>query len=80
MLMLMYKLSRDDMNVNTHRPDRILRMGPKVKVKVPFTDRERGLCSPYYVGSRVWDRLDSGIQWSNSIFEFKNGIKNLKLK
>ena len=70
MLMLMYKLSRDDMNVNTHRPDRILRTGPKVKLKVPFTDKERVLRSPYYVGSRLWDRLDVDFQRSNNIWEF----------
>ena len=68
------------MNVNTHRPDRILLTGPKVKLKVPFTDKERVLRSPYYVGSRLWDRLDVDFQRSNNIFEFKNVIKKLKLK
>ena len=41
MLMLMYKLSLDENNVNTYRPDITLRTGPKVKMKVAFTDKER---------------------------------------
>ena len=37
MLMLMYKLSIDIENVDARRPEMVLRTGPKVKMKVPFT-------------------------------------------
>ena len=47
MLKLMYKLSKDMDNVDTHRPDRILRTAPKVKMKIEFTDKERVRRSPY---------------------------------
>ena len=40
MLVLMYKLSRNKENVNTLRPERQLRTGPKVKMKISFTDKE----------------------------------------
>ena len=68
------------MNLNTRRPDRILRTGPKVKMKVMFTDKERVLRSPYYVGNRVWDLLDADVQRSNTMFEFKNVIKKMEHK
>ena len=41
MLKIMYKLSRDAENVNTYRPEVTLRTGPKVKMKIAFTDKER---------------------------------------
>ena len=41
MLMLMYKLSQDLDNIDTYHPEMLLRTGPKVKMKVPFTDKER---------------------------------------
>ena len=40
MLMLMFKLSCDENNVNMCRPEMMLRTGPKVKMKAPFTDKE----------------------------------------
>ena len=64
MLTLMYKLSKVGENVNTYRPGMILHTGPNVKMKVDFTDRERVVRSPYYVCSRIWDNLDSDIQYS----------------
>ena len=80
MLMLIYKLSRDKTNVNTYRPEMLLRTGPKVKMKVPFTDKERVLRSPYYVCCRLWDTLNSAVQMSNNMFEFKNALKKVDLK
>ena len=80
MLMLMYKLSLDIENVNTYRPEMLLRTGPKVKMKVPFTEKERVRRSPFYVCSRLWDKLDSSIQLSTSMYEFKNNLKKLNLR
>ena len=77
MWMLMYKLSRDESNVNMYRPKMLLRTGPKVKMKVPFTDKERVCRSPYYVCRRLWDTLDSSVQLSKSMLEFKNSVKRL---
>ena len=68
MLMLMYKLSRLKENVNTRKPERELRTGPKVKMKIEFTDKERVLRSPYYKCNRLWDELDSDLQLSGDIF------------
>ena len=79
MLMLMCKLSCDENNINRYRPEMMLRTGPKVKMKVPFMDKERVSRSPYYIGSRLWDTLDSNIQRSNSMFEFKNALNKLEL-
>ena len=80
MVMLMYKLSRDKDNVDTYRPEMTLRTGPKVKMKVPFTGKERVRRSPYYMCNRLWDKLDSNIQLSHSMLEFKNSVKKLDLK
>ena len=79
MLMLMYKLSKMDENVNRYRPEMLLRTGPKVKMKVDFTDRERVLRSPYYTCNRLWDKLDVDIQHCETIFEFKNKLKKVDL-
>ena len=80
MLMLMYKLSLDIENVNTDRPEMLLRTGPKVKMKVPFTEKEKVRHSPFYVCSRIWDKLDSSIQLSTSMYEFKNNLKKFNLR
>ena len=74
MLMLIYKLSLDDANVNMYRPERMLRTGPKVKMKVPFTDKERVLRSPYYTGTRLWDSLECNVQHSACMHDFKNAL------
>ena len=66
MLTLMYKFSQNIENVNRYRPDISLRTGPKVKMKVPFTDKDRVLRSPYYKCNSLWDKLDSGTQLSNN--------------
>ena len=79
MLMLIYKLSRIKENVKTVRPDRQLRTGPKVKMKIAFTDKERVLRSPFYKCNRLWDKLSSDIQLSDNIFEFKTKLKKIDL-
>ena len=79
MLILMYKPSKIEKNVNTYRPEMLLRTGPKVKMKLDFTDRERVLRSPYYVCNRLWDKLDYTIQLSKTTLEFKNNLSKMNL-
>ena len=79
MLKLMYKLSRDDGNVDRYRPERVLRTAPKVKMKVEFTDRERVLRSPFYVCNRLWDKLDSETQLSANITAFTYMLHKIDL-
>ena len=79
MLSMMYKLSRIKENVNTYRPERQLRTGPKVKMKIDFTDKERVLRSPYYKCNMLWDKLDSDIQLSENIFEFKRKLSKIDI-
>ena len=74
MLKLMYKLSQDIENVNSYRPEMILRTAPKVKMKIEFTDKERVRRSPYYIFNSLWDKLDSQTQALNSILEFSNRL------
>ena len=66
-------------NVDTHRPDRILRTAPKVKMKIEFTDKERVRRSPYYKCIQLWNGLDSQVQTSVNIYEFVNKIRSLDL-
>ena len=77
MLLLMYKLSKIKENVNDIRYERQLRTGPKVKMKIPFTDKERVLRSPYYKCNKLWDQLDSNIQLSENIFVFKANLNKI---
>ena len=65
--------------MNTYRPEMLLRTGPKVKMKVSFTDKERVRRSPFYVCNRLWDKLDSSVQLSKTMLEFKNSLKRLDL-
>ena len=80
MLGLMYKLSRIPENVNDVKPERQLRTGPKVKMKVAFTDKERVLRSPYYKCNRLWEKLDSDTQRSLDNFEFKAKLKKIDME
>ena len=66
MLKLMYTLNQELENVNTYRPEMVLRTVPKVKMKMEFTDKAR--VRPYYVCNRVWDKLESSIKKYMGIF------------
>ena len=68
MLKLMYTLSQELENVNTYRPEMVLRTVPKVKMKMEFTDKARVRLSPYYVCNRIWDKLESSIKKYMGIF------------
>ena len=79
MLKLVYKLSREEENINNYRPQILSRTGPKVQMKIAFTDKERVLRSPYYLCNRLWDKLNREIQLSKSIWEFKSNSKRIDL-
>ena len=66
-------------NVNTYRPERILRTAPKVKMKIEFTDKERVRRSLYYMCNQLWDKLDSEVQCSDNVFEFANRPRAIDL-
>ena len=78
----MYKLSRIQENINNVKPERSrqLRTGPKVKMKVAFTDKERVLRSPYYKCNRLWEKLESDTQRSIDIFEFKAKLRKIDME
>ena len=79
MLKMMYKLSREKENVNTYRPEMLLRTAPKVKMKIEFTDKEKVRRSPYYMCNQLWDKIDSGVQTANSMLEFTKGLRSIDL-
>ena len=73
MLKMMYKLSKEEDNIERYRPEMLLRTGPKVKMKVAFTNKERVLRSPYYLCNKLWDKLDSDTQRAKNVEDFKIG-------
>ena len=79
MLTLLYIFSKVEEKVNRYRPEMLLRTGPKVKMKLDFTDRDRVFRSPYYACNRLWDKLDSNKQHSKTMLEFKNNLRKLDL-
>ena len=56
-----------------------LRTGPKDKMKIEFTDKERVLPSPFYKRNTLWDRLDSDIQLTDNTYEFKRKLKMINI-
>ena len=53
-LKIMYKLSKDPENVNAYRPEIMLRTGPRVKMKLAFTDKDR-VCRSPYLCNQLWN-------------------------
>ena len=80
MLKMMYKLSKTEDNVDRYRPEMLLRTGPKVKMKIAFTDKERVKKSPYYLCNQLWERLESNIQLSSTLVEFKNNLRRVNVQ
>ena len=62
MLKMMYRLSHIACNIDRYRPNRVLRTGPKVNMKIGFTGKERVHQSPFYLCKRLWDKLEADIQ------------------
>ena len=80
MLKMMYKLSKTEDKVDRYRPEMLLRTGPKVKMKIAFTDKEKVKKSPYYLCNQLWERLESNIQLSSTLVEFKNNLRRVNVQ
>ena len=80
MLKMMYKISLIDENVDMYRPEMQLRTGPKVKMKIAFTEKERVRKSPYYLCNQLWDKLNSKTQTSCTMIEFLNNLKEFNIQ
>ena len=52
-----------------------LRSRNKVKFKYAFTDKTKVQNSPMYRGVFLWNQLSSDLQHSNTITEFKSGVR-----
>ena len=48
-------------------------------MKVSFTDKSRVCRSPYYLCNQLWDKLDSEIQLSKTVYEFKDNLNMIVL-
>ena len=57
LLKIMFSQSRDKVNIDYYRPERILRSNQKVKLKSKFTRITKIQRSPYYRGIGLWDAL-----------------------
>ena len=51
----------------------------KVKMKVAFTNKERVLRSPFYLCNKLWNKLESKVQLSKNVVEFKNFLNKMDL-
>ena len=76
---MMYKLSKVERNVERYRPEMLLRTGPKVKMKIAFTNKERVRRSPFYLCNALWDKLDSKVQVAKNVIEFKSILSKMDL-
>ena len=79
MLKMMYKISKEESNIERYRPEMLLRTGPKVKMKIAFTNKERVLRSLFYLCNKLWDKLDSKVQVAKNVVEFKNILNKMDL-
>ena len=79
MLKMMFKLSKEDNNIERYRPEMLLRTGPKVKMKIAFTNKERVLRSSFYLCYKLWDKLESDVQMAKDVVEFNNMVKKMDL-
>ena len=58
LLWLMYLLSRDETFLKV--PNRVARSIDKIVFKVPTKILPIYECSPYYIGTKLWNENDSG--------------------
>ena len=76
LLLFMYKKSKSDPQfLNVQKPKMELRSRNKVKFKYAFTDKTKVQNSPMYRGVFLWNQLSSDLQHSNTITEFKSGVR-----
>ena len=74
---MMYKLSKDECNVDRYRPEMLLHTGRKVKMKIAFTSKEKVLRSPFYLCNALWDKLESKVQLAKNVVDFKNMLSKM---
>ena len=79
MLNLMYKLSKEEDNIERYRPEMLLRTGPNVKMEIAFTNKERVLHCPFYLCNRLWGKLNSNVQLAETAAEFKSNLNKIDL-
>ena len=70
---------KDESNDERYRPQLLLRTGPKVKMKIVFTNKERVLKSLFYLCNKLWAKLDSTVQRAKSVTEFRNILNKMDL-
>ena len=71
---IIYKNSKNTMNIDQERPNMDLRSKPKVKLKSKFTSITKVYNSPLYRGLRLWDKLTPNLQKEENKFRFKSEI------
>ena len=79
LLKIMFGQSRNEMNIDSYRPERILRSRNKVKLKSKFTRINKIQKSPYYRGIILWDTIPQNLQCEQSKVNFKNAINRLNI-
>ena len=75
----MYKYSKKIENVEVYRPNIMLRTGPKVKLKLPFTAKDRVIKSSYYLVVCLWNKLDADLQTADSFMVIKQKLKKFDI-
>ena len=73
-LSLMYRQSKDMSNLETYRPDVVLRNSNKIKFKIKNTKLTMVQNSPFYRGVTLWDRLPEEVQKATTKVKFKQGL------
>ena len=75
LLRLMFNLSKDKEFLKV--PNRVTRGAGRVTFKDPAKIFPSYECSPFYVGTKLWDELTTSVQESVDIFAFKKEIDKL---
>ena len=75
---IIYKTSKNDVNVEHERPKMDLRSKPKVKLKSKFTGITKVHNSPLYRGMRLWDKLPAKLQNEENKIRFKVEINRFQ--
>ena len=77
LLRYMFHQSKDELNQEKRKSDRILRSNKKVKLKCDFSNLTKLHNSPFYRGTKAWNDLPYEIQTCEQKDVFKNMVKKL---
>ena len=58
-------------------PARETRNASKIVFKVPTRVSPKYEKSPFYTGTKLWDRLSVDVQNANTVFEFKREVSDI---